>query len=535
MADKYSISNTAQELIAIFKRSYQDKEIGGSKDEPKVKIHETIGKVAYAYEKVRNAVDYQEEHLLRKNAVGRMLKRRLLSKERGSVIAEPLIRELIRAGYLPNDYFPERRISDIERIISKYVSLIDLTVNQTNLTKKNKTLSWIISVASFEIEQYFSPTIRDDAMVEAMYKIIRPNIDLHNEFFNTEDQDIQVYIAMHRSLIKSDTAMLRYHLIHYYAPDWRYITPEEIPAFAAKLPHLMLRIDQQINNKLSDRLFTHMKKFAPLFTVLKDVLQQNPESAEQILDNPKLLAEKVNQACQKRYADASAKLSRGIIRSIIYILLTKTILAFVLELPYEAFVLKKIKLLPLAINVAFHPFLMFLIATSIRVPAEKNTHKITQGVYEIVYDLAEKEILAKREETFRGSRLMNALFSLFYFVAYFVTFGLIIWGLRLLEFSIVSGFLFMFFLSVISFFGLRLRNTAKELVILDKREGALVIVFDFFALPIIRVGRWISRKTSKVNIFMFILDFIIEAPFKVLIETVEDWVSFQRQKKDETF
>ena len=80
---------------------------------------------------------------------------------------------------------------------------------------------------------------------------------------------------------------------------------------------------------------------------------------------------------------------------------------------------------------------------------------------------------------------------------------------------------------------MRLRSNAKELVMLSSKEGLLMILFDFFTLPVLRVGQWISRNTSKFNVLLFILDFIIEAPFKVLIEVAEEWVSFQRRKKEE--
>jgi len=536
MDNRQEIYQPVADLISVYQNRHGFDVHATSKDEPRVKIHAAIGRVAYIYEKVRNAIDYQEEHLIRKNAIARMLKRRIISRERGTVIAEPLIRELIRAGYLKNDYFPEKRIGDIERIIQKYITLINsIAPNHETIRQKNKTFNWIISVASYELEEYLSPTIKDDALVECMFKIIRPNLSLIDEIPNPEDRDIQIYIAMHRALIKSDRAILRYHLIYYFAPQWKYMAPEEIPKFAQQLPELIARIEHQINNKISDRLFRYMKNFSPLFNVLKDVLNQHPEKSQDILNNPRQLESAIRDACQQRYTDAGLKLSRGVVRSIIYIFLTKTIMAFIFELPYEAIFLKKIKILPLAVNVTFHPFLMFLIATSIRVPAEQNTQKIIKGIMEIVYNPSEKEILKKREDKFKTSPALNIVFSFFYFLTFIITFGAIIWLLKILEFSIVSAFLFLLFLSIISFFGMHLRNTAKELVIITKRENILTVIFDFFTLPILRVGRWITSHTSKVNIFMFIMDFIIEAPLKVLLETVEEWIAFQKEKKDEVY
>ena len=59
------------------------------------------------------------------------------------------------------------------------------------------------------------------------------------------------------------------------------------------------------------------------------------------------------------------------------------------------------------------------------------------------------------------------------------------------------------------------------------------VAIDFFAIPILSVGHWISAKFAKINIFVFIMDFIIEAPFKVVIEIIEEWIGFVKEKKDE--
>ena len=51
-------------------------------------------------------------------------------------------------------------------------------------------------------------------------------------------------------------------------------------------------------------------------------------------------------------------------------------------------------------------------------------------------------------------------------------------------------------------------------------------------MPIILVGRWLSDNFSKINVFIFIFDFIIEAPFKVLVEIGEDWTKYVRERRD---
>ncbi|MFH0805070.1 MAG: hypothetical protein V1916_02650, partial [Patescibacteria group bacterium] len=80
---------------------------------------------------------------------------------------------------------------------------------------------------------------------------------------------------------------------------------------------------------------------------------------------------------------------------------------------------------------------------------------------------------------------------------------------------------------------LRLRHNATELVVLSRKDNLFMVIFDFLTTPILRAGSFIARKTSQVNVFLFIMDFIIEAPFKLLVETAEEWVAFQRKKRDE--
>ena len=91
---------------------------------------------------------------------------------------------------------------------------------------------------------------------------------------------------------------------------------------------------------------------------------------------------------------------------------------------------------------------------------------------------------------------------------------------------------FVFFLTLVTFFGYRIRQIAREYLVEDK-EGILSPIVDFFMLPLLRVGQWLSGEIAKINLFIFIFDFVIEAPFKAIFEVVEEWIRFVKIKKDE--
>ena len=74
------LSQSTQKLIQQYQdwyRSLQPKE-GIST----IHVDEVASKVAAFYEKIKGVVDWREEHLLRKQAIERSLKRRIFFKER---------------------------------------------------------------------------------------------------------------------------------------------------------------------------------------------------------------------------------------------------------------------------------------------------------------------------------------------------------------------------------------------------------------------------------------------------------------------
>ena len=91
---------------------------------PYIHVDYVASRIAFLYEKVRQVIDYQEEHLLRENAIERILRRRLFSAEPKEPFALSLVEELIRAGYFQNDSIPEERIGGVQTILD--LSLIHI-------------------------------------------------------------------------------------------------------------------------------------------------------------------------------------------------------------------------------------------------------------------------------------------------------------------------------------------------------------------------------------------------------------------------
>jgi hypothetical protein len=531
MEEYEATTKQLEELLLVYKKPLLTEE---EKHLPKIQVSTLTSKVAFLYEKIRNTIDYKAEHLLRKNAIKRILRRRLTLGSNAKKAAAPLVYELIQARYLQNNAIPENKINQVSNVIHKYILLVNDIFSKGKIEKNEKRnlMDWLLSLAACEIEDLFSTFFKQEAMVRFMYQIMKKSI-VWSEEVPKEDRDIQIYIAVHRCLLKSDREIISFRLFNLYYPGWQKAeNEEEVLKISANIHSLYKLCESQIDHKLSFRLLRVIRKYTAPFIILEDVILKNIGEAEEIFSSPKMLEEKIQDSCSEAYREKRKKLTRSSIRAIIYIFLTKMLLALILEVPYDLYVAGVVHRLPLLINIIFHPFLLFLIALMIRVPKEENTSKIIKAITKVVYQ-GEEEDFEKIKPITTRHIFFSVLFNFVYLLTFGFSFGLIIWGLSHLQFNLASGAFFLLFLSLVSFFGIRNREQARELIVVGERERVRTTIIDFFAIPILRAGRWISLNFSKINIFVFVFDFIIEAPFKAFVEIIDDFFAFIKEKKEE--
>jgi hypothetical protein len=124
------------------------------------------------------------------------------------------------------------------------------------------------------------------------------------------------------------------------------------------------------------------------------------------------------------------------------------------------------------------------------------------------------------------------LFIALWFTTFALSFGFVIFVLSKLQVNILSQAIFMFFLAIVSFVSYRINRTAHMYFLKDKKENLKSIAFDFFFMPFIQIGRRLTLAVSQINIFLFIIDYIIEAPFKGIVAFFEQWLLFLRTQRE---
>ena len=534
----FSHMKISPEIILLYKKLEQiyKRQEAESKEENKIEVDEIISHFSALYEKLRNTVDFKEVHLLRRFAIERNLKRRFIMEVLKPQIAHSLVEDLVRSRYLPNKTIPEYKVKQVEEIIQKYNDLFLLMNDLYHGDEINEYFDWLIGVEACEIDMLLHPEDIADAVIEAMYQITKSRVKLKGDNqLSIKEKNIQLYIAIHKSLVKSDDIIISYHLLNLYYDKWLGANGDTIKTMATHLPEIYKTIQDHLHHPYQRKILNSIKEPVVTFQIIHElIIEQGKDISELFVDPDKLQAE-AKLLINRKYKKIRKRISSASVRAIIYIFITKVLLAFLLEFPYEVYVIRHLNYFNLGINVVFPPLLMFFVTLTIRPPSKKNTEKILENIHRVVYNEAEQSILCQLKTKYKQNLGYQIFYNFMYSVLYILVFGGIIYFLKRLNFNLLSGAIFLFFLTAVSFFAIRIRSTARELVVEKRKEGLVYWLINFFALPVVSVGRWMATRFKKINLFAFIMDYIVEAPFKLLVAAFEDWLGFIRDKKEEVF
>lgn len=495
-------------------------------EEARITVHGAITRISVLYEKLRNAVEYREEHLLRKGAIIRILRRQLLLEKDPFVISHNLIRELIAARYLPNETLPESLVDDAAEVIQKYQAIERAAIGS------EKHLKWVLGVIATELEEVLVDPVKEKALVTFLYEQLSDKIRVRGVEMDDTERRLQIYIACYRTFIKADEEQVAYKFLRAYLQEWMRPADwiEKPDAVAERLLSLQQLIHKRLRAPITQRFIRAVRPWSVSLWMLTDALEQESEKG-MVLSSRGDVHSAVSAVTAKREKQARAKLRRGTVRAMVYLFVTKIIFALALEVPVEWFLYKEVSSVSLGINIALPPTIMLLVGVFIRRPGSANRRRILESI-DILLSPAgvpDQEIRNIRKH----GGVTKTFFGLLYLSMFVITFGAIGSVLWRLDFTIVAILIFFFFLCIVSFFGYRLRQTAREIIVVKRKERLLTSLIDFFSLPILRAGRWLAISISRINIIAFILDVLFEAPLKLFLGVMEESLRFIREKKDE--
>lgn len=490
---------------------------------PRIEVDEAIRSIAGFYERTRNTLEYGEADLLRRRAIERSLRRSiqfgLTEDPRDS--AMEMLRELIRAGYFPNDELPETIADPVSFILERLVSAHGL-VNPLFHDE-------LIRFAVYEIEEII---FADRAALQAAtISFVIETCDERLKWPKGAQENTAhrafLFVAAHKVVLRADETRVLYAFVRDALPAWRETTGSSVVDLIEDFERVVIAAKRTVASPRTDQYARAIRRLAPAFQMLEDVSAD--ENREPVVSELQL-ERRLEDAVASRFIEVRQKLKKTAFRATLYVLLTKMVIGLGVEIPLNTYLLGTVALTPFVINLAFPPVLMFLVAFSARPPKNEVAERIISDAVKI----------ATTEETLGHAKLprergFRRLAGFMIFTAGLGALGLtfVLRGAAILDFTIVDTAIFLIFLSVISLFAWRVRRPLRELAAGRARSGVLWTLVEVFLFPFLAFGRLLADGFRSVNIFLWVLDVFIEAPLKFFFASFEDLIAFLREKREE--
>lgn len=488
------------------KLSYGDARLVHSK-ESSFGLVETLAGV---YEKARNALEYRADNLVRRAAIERILKRRILLNKNPKSLAENLLTELRWAKYLSLEELKNAQKMNLENILAKYTSYLHGAVPQ----------EWVVKIASAEIEELFNLNTDYKQFTFFAFQTIMQKVSIKDD-----NLDLLVYFAVDKVYAGSDNEQIAYHILKLAGED---ISKEK---FEEAWRLFNLAKDHEILSKL----VKFVRRQMPPLVLLRDIYFYNPKVFKETVGSAEKFRAAAATVLDLQLEQMSGRITTAGIRSVLYVFLTKMILAVGIEVPFEIFFFGHLNKLPLVVNIIFPPLLMWITTAQVKLPNKKErTLLIDRSLY-IIENFAllkEEEDALKNTIEPENRSFIYWIFTILYAAFFIGVFAVIFFALGEIGYSLFSKIIFVFFLTIITFFAYRISQIAKiySWKPIGHDSSSLLSII---SLPILAIGSRLSIGLSHLNFLAFAFDFILEAPFKIILGFVDDWVQFLSVKKDE--
>jgi hypothetical protein len=492
--------------------------------EPTIKIPDVGHTVANAYEQLRNAAEYTEEHLLLQRASRRFYKRNVPLHSHHAVgnIGEEAVIELTQAGYLVNGTVHTGTVTSIQTLVTGYADVY-WRLRDAHVSYE-ESAEWLLDILSVETENLLNPHDHTTAFGYFAYQhylsLFADQPFLAREQKN-EQYEISLYIAVHRALLKSDTATVRHDLLRMYAQS-----PDDLPGFI----QFNRTITKLYNSDLTRTLQRAVNKYGAPMRILKSMVE-NRNDVPELLANREQFLEAYRKQTFVEYSSVSKRLKKGLKKSILFILITKVLIGVGIEVPYDLMTVGVVALLPLCVNLLTPPLYMASLKFSIGMPSGENAGALSDYIDRALFTSERPVHLPVRP----FGKPVSDFAKLLYGVLFLVPFAVIIFVLMLLHFNGVQGIIFFVFISTASFLGFRLSQIVREMELVTKEANIIRSLRDFFYLPFILAGQWISSKYAKVNFVAMVLDMLIELPLKTVLRVIRQWTRFLNEKREQIY
>jgi hypothetical protein len=551
-------SKNLTEPFKIYVKRFIEAVVEESKYAPNpIYVDEVATRVAKFYELVRKIIDWKEEHLLRRSAVERMLKRRFVSEIYGinilpdinpADVAEPFVLEIIRSGYFPNGKIAREKILEIQHVLEKYLYILKngpiKTENgnsgkskkeqKAGIKKKINFYHWVIEIAACEIEDILDAPLRENALLDLMTECLVNKIRFVPEGrISDEEKYIQTYIAVHRTLYNLDAPIIYYHLLKYKYPDF-FKSKEFIPVFTEKVLEVWQEMEGYLNHPKGSEFYNIAEKYDAAYLMIGDSMNKLEKSLDSIDDRvsqPHVFLALAEKSYKERLTTLKARLLKLAIFSTLSIFVAGTASLIIFEMPIAKLVHGRFYPWAIVADIGIPTLLMFILVWMIRPPSEDNLEVVKDEVSKVVYVRDDADVYEIRLNK-RIRKALNFVFAIIYLAGGLASLYFIYWIFMIAGVPWTSLYIDTVNVAMIVFAAMVIRQRAKELTIIEK-DNAVEFVLDLFSIPLAKIGAWFSQKWKEYNIVSVFFTALVDFPFSSFVVTIEGWRNFIKEKRSE--
>ena len=174
---------------------------------------------------------------------------------------------------------------------------------------------------------------------------------------------------------------------------------------------------------------------------------------------------------------------------------------------------------------------MFLLVIIIRPPGPANKKRVMAAVSTFVYQRASlkfSEILAHPPRR-PIMRFLTGITSLAITV---LVLGATAWLFNAAGLPISSVIFDTFTIALTVFAAVTIRNKSKELTV-GEPTSVSEFFLDMLSVPVAKLGSFLAAKWKEYNIIAFIFTFLIETPFTKVVDVIEQWSQFLKDRRAE--
>ncbi|MBI2008757.1 hypothetical protein HYS82_03835 [Candidatus Amesbacteria bacterium] len=475
-----------------------------------------VGNLARIYETARNALEYRADHLVRRAAVERIWRREAVFGSEAGAIAARLGQELVWAGYVTEAAWRRERM-ELVGIVEKYLKAGRMTQAPGD---------FVLMVASAEIEEKLNPNPDYQMFTGLAFRTIRERVRIEDG----RDEELILFAAIETAYAQMDEAGMAYHLFR--------LLKEQGGEEVAGQPDGGLGVAYEYWQKVRrhprlNATSAVVRRLDGPLNLIRDMYFSDPGGFRRAVSGKTVFDGAAKKTLLEQLQKSNERIGRATARSILYVFLTKMLLGVVVEIPIESLTSGRINPLALGLNLTVPVFLMWLLTLGIRTPSERELKRLLAEAWRIMSGdgggVDQEEVFVIRKPRWRWSGIA---FWAGYGTLFVVMFAGVYQVLKWVGFSWVSMMVFGFFLSVVTFFAYRIRQSA-QVYAFRPRTDTRVSLGEALVLPMVAVGGAVSREVARFNFLVFIFDFALEMPFKSILRFFDSWAHFLATKQDE--